>query len=122
MKSIFSLLLVVFPFCSLADINLQKFHNGNYYAVGNYCGYHAEVSGDRLLLTTIIPPNQSLSCGTAHNCDGETWMLICDREREICRGDGLTVIPLRDGNFYMPSIRTKFLHFNTGQYWWCPKA
>ena len=40
-----------------AVINLEDFDQKNFWGMGNYCGLHMEVAGDRLIVSIILPPS-----------------------------------------------------------------
>ena len=113
---------LLFSTFSYATVNLQSFHNVNFRAVGNKCGLHLEVSGTRLIMTNIFPPEMDASCEKYAACNGSSFLLRCDKNGECFNAtdNSHVLVLLEDRNIYNVIDGIKSLRSNETRYSWCP--
>lgn len=130
MKKLF-IAFCILPLTVFADI--QSIHNVNFYPLENYCGWHAEVDGNFLYLTSILPQGQ-LICTSEDTCSGKSVIFECNSE-DMCtrmknfstvwedvKGRGETVKLAADGNLIYINNKSKvFKNFRSqsSAFRWC---
>lgn len=124
MKKIIGLVILQIAFSSLAvAVNLQSFHGKNFQAIANHCGLHVEVTGDRVVLTNIVPPNVppgSMVCGAGiwRNCN-HSFMLTCTTNGECSNDNGEMFTLMSDGNMFSHRSGVKFIRTQRTSFEWC---
>lgn len=124
-KLIIISVLLILTVESVFAVNLSLFNGSNYMSTRNYCGSHIEVSGNKLIMTQIIPPNinrANANCNIYRNCNGVTYILNCDKKSGRCFNEfgQNIIILLSDGNYVNTVDETKHIYHNSGEYFWCP--
>ena len=125
MRNIFMLAILLINLNPAFAVDLQTLQGRNYIGTYGACGLHIEVSGNKLVMTDIIPPSmdgKTADCkyGPARTCNGVTEIFTCDASGE-CKSiwtPNKKLWVLEDGSMVTPT-GFKFSYFNSGAYWWC---